>query len=59
MLMLTCKHCGAKTNNPTVIKTNFSTAYRAECRYCGQVMQELSDNEIELIKEVRRADRKT
>jgi len=48
MLMLECPHCGAKSDEPTIIETKKHNY--AECNWCGLIIKELNHNDTMIIK---------
>lgn len=49
MLMFKCHHCGSISNEPEIVRTK-KNIY-AECRWCGQVIRSITENEMLMIKE--------
>lgn len=49
MLMFKCPHCGAISDEPTIVET--TKGNYAECNWCGLTIKPISYNDTMIIKE--------
>jgi len=55
MLMLKCQHCGAISDEPTIVEIKVGNY--AECKWCGMFIKKLNYNDTMMIKENKRGIR--